>query len=104
MFLYFTEKLQQNKRWTLMECFVLTFRSLITLGTQKHLDTDRKKILAVSMMLGGMVLYWFWESTLTSYLIIPTKEFPFLSLEDFYKKTNKKVKDCYFLVFYPSEE
>ena len=92
--LTFTEKHQQNKHWTLMECFALTFRSLIMLGTQKNLDSDRKRILAVSVMLGGMVLYWFWESTLISYMVIPTKEFPFHSLEEFYEKTNTKVNHC----------
>ena len=61
------------------------------LGTQKHLDSDRKKAVAVSIMLGGMVLYWFWESTLISYLIIPTKKFPFQTLEEFYTNTDKKV-------------
>ena len=61
------------------------------LGPHNTLDTDRKKVLAVSMMWGGMVLYVFWESTLISYLITPIKDFPFHSLENFYEKTNMKV-------------
>ena len=82
---------QNNQHWTLGECVALTFRSLIMLGVHDILDTDRKKVLAVSMMWGGMVLYWFWESTLISYLIIPIKDFPFHSLEEFYTNTDMKV-------------
>ena len=62
------------------------------LGVSNTIDTDRKKVLAVSMMWGGMVLYWFWESTLISYLIIPTKDYPFRSLEEFYINTDMKVQ------------
>ena len=69
---------------------------MLILGAHNTLDTDRKKILAISMMWGGMILYWFWESCLISYLIIPTKDFPFLSLEEFYTKTNLKVYSKYF--------
>ena len=85
------EKHQGNHNWTLVDCFALTFRSLIMFGAHNTLDTDRKKIVAVFMMWGGMILYWFWESTLISYLIIPTKDFPFHSLEEFYTNTNMKV-------------
>ena len=86
-------RVQGNQHWTLVDSFALTFRSLAMLGVHNSLDTDRKKVIAVSMMWGGMVLYWSWESTFISYLIMPTKDFPFRSLDEFYTKTNMKVSD-----------
>ena len=84
-------KHQDNEPWNIVTCLVFTLRSLTRLGSQQQLNSDRKKVLAVSIMLSGMVLYWFWESCLTSYFILPTKDFPFHSLEEFYTNTNKKV-------------
>ena len=55
------------------------------------LDTDRKRTLAVTAMLGGMGLYLIWEADLTTFLVFPSKHFPFQSLEEFYTKTDKKV-------------
>ena len=76
------------------------------LGSHNALDTDRKKVISVSVMIGGMILYWFWESTLISYLVIPTKDVPFHSLEEFYTKTDKKVSKLIvkisFVKFYDS--
>ena len=84
-------KLKEKQNWTLVDSFALTFRSLVLLGVHSTLDTDRKKVIAISMMWGGMVLYWFWESCLISYLIMPIKDVPFHSLEEFYVQTNMKV-------------
>ena len=61
------------------------------LGPHNTLDTDRKKVIGISIMMGGMILYWFYESTFISYLMLPTKDFPFRSLEELYAKPEMKV-------------
>ena len=59
---YSIEKHQHHQHWTLFDSFVLTYRSLLMRGSHDILDTDRKKTIAISMMMGGMILYWIWES------------------------------------------
>ena len=62
------------------------------LGPNNSLDTDRKLLLAFSVMCGGMLFYKIWSAGLDSFLLVPTIDFPFESMEEFYKYTNKKVK------------
>ena len=61
------------------------------IGSHNILDTDRKRVIGISIMMGGMILYWFYESTFIFYLMLPTKDFPFRSLEELYAKPNMKV-------------
>ena len=47
-------KHEHHEHWTLFDSFVLTYRSLTMRGSHNILDTDRKKFIAISMMIGGM--------------------------------------------------
>ena len=80
-----------DEPWKFTTCIILTLRSLILLGSDETLSTDRKRALGVTVMMGGMVLYWLWESCLTSYFLLPKQNFGFQSVEEFYTNTNKKV-------------
>ena len=50
-----------------------------------------KKISHLSVVFGGMVIFWFWGSQLKSYFALPLKTLPFHNLEEFVTKSNKKV-------------
>lgn len=85
------EKHDGRSTWSTRECFALTLRSLVTLGSDNVLDTAQKKLITVSMMLGGMILYVFWDSTLICYLTLPKRDFPFHSMKEFYTNSDQKV-------------
>ena len=61
------------------------------LGYDNASNTISKKIGFLSIMLGGMLMYWFWSAMLNSYFFIPSKELPFNDLKGFLTQSNQKV-------------
>ena len=45
----------------------------------------------MSVVFGGMLIFWLWGAQLKSYFAIPLKTLPFENLEEFLTNTNKKV-------------
>ena len=62
-------------------------------------DTDRKRILLIGTVISGMFIYWYWEAKLISYYVVPTKDAPFNTLEEFLQRTSKKVGQILFHLY-----
>ena len=62
------------------------------LGGDMRNNTLRSRLSCISILIGGMLLWWMWEAMMISYFAIPSKVFPFNTLEEFLTKSNKKVK------------
>ena len=82
---------QEQNDWSLGNCYYLMYCSSIMLVPKLSEDTDRKRILFLGTVVSGMMLYWLWEARLISYYVVPTKDFPFNTLEEFLTRTSKKV-------------
>ena len=81
-----------GQHWNIIDSYTLTIKSLLRLRHRTTIETDRKKVMVVSTLLGGLILNKFWKCNLSSHFILQTKHFPFHTLEEFYTKTNIKVK------------
>ena len=62
------------------------------LGGDMRNNTLRSRLSCISILIGGMLLWWMWEAMMISYFAIPSKVLPFNTLEEFLTKSNKKVK------------
>ena len=82
---------QISQPWYLGDCYNLLLRALIMLTPSTLPDTDTKKMMVVTILLSGSFLYWIWEATLIANFSIPTRRFPFQSLEELLENTDKKV-------------
>ena len=75
----------------LSDCYCIIYRSVIMYGWNSAPDGFRKRLTFLSILTGGMILYWYWEAMLITYFSVPTTVLPFNSLEEFLTKSDKKV-------------
>ena len=80
-----------DMKWSLSDGYLMVYKSLLLLGSNIRTDTLSKRISFLSVMIGGMLLYWLWEAQLISYFSFPSKQLPFNNLEEFLTKSDKKV-------------
>ena len=80
-----------DMKWNLSDGYVMVYKSLLLLGSNIRTDTISKRISYLSVMVGGMLLYWLWEAQLISYFSFPSRRLPFNNLEEFLANTDKKV-------------
>ena len=80
-----------DMKWGLADGYLMVYKSLLMLGSNIRLDTLSKRISYLSILVGGMLLYWLWEAQLISYFSFPSKRLPFNNLEEFLTKSDKKV-------------
>ena len=85
-----------SNAWNLKDCYYLQYCSSIMLVPKLSEDTDRKRILLIGTVISGMFIYWYWEAKLISYYVVPTKDAPFNTLEEFLTRTSKKVGQILF--------
>ena len=80
-----------DMKWNLSDGYVMVYKSLLLLGSNIRTDTISKRISYLSVMVGGMLLYWLWEAQLISYFSFPSRRLPFNNLEEFLANSDKKV-------------
>ena len=76
---------------SLFGSYVFAVSSLVNLGYEFKSDKIRNRIAASSVLVGGMVIYYYWESGLISHLAFKTTNMPFNTLEEFSENTNFKL-------------
>ena len=89
--LSFSGKDEKGKPPTLLEWYAITFLALLRKGYNMKNSNRRTKITYISILLFGMVLFRLWKAMLISFFSVPSRTFPFHSLEEFLSKTDKKV-------------
>ena len=82
---------RSENTWSVVDCYAAMYRSLLMLGSNIGMDTSRKRISYLSIVLTGMVCYWLWEAQLISYFSFPLISLPFNNLEEFLEKSDNKV-------------
>ena len=91
IYYFFLGKDLNGQSWYLVDCYHFLGTSLLKLSSNMRKSTGGSKLLLIAISLSGMFLFWSWESMLISYFFIPSRIFPFNSLEEFLAKTDKKV-------------
>ena len=89
------ESLQRSHTFTLRNlcdvCLTLC-KALLLKNANVRSNVLSMRISHLSVVIGGMFLFWFWGAQLKSYLTSPLKTLPFQNLEEFLTKSNKKVR------------
>ena len=75
----------------LSDCFNIVYRSLLLLGCNMAPETTRKRIVFLTALTMGMVLYWLWEAMLISYFSAAKLTLPFNNLEELLIQSDSKV-------------
>ena len=87
----FIAKCEDPNYWSITDCYSVTYRSFLMLGSSMAVDSHQRKIAYLSIMIMGMISYWLWEAQLISYFSFPSKSLPFNNLEEFLEKSDNKV-------------
>ena len=74
-------------------CYIFLTKTLIMLGNPVMPSKSSNRIAFATVLIGGIVLYYYWEAMLISYLAVRKIELPLRTLEDL-QKSNFKVDFC----------
>ena len=77
---------------TLTDCYVTLHKSLLGLDYYIKTITWAKRISYLSIVIGAMLIYWWWEAMLITYFSFPLITLPFNNIEELLTKSDKKVK------------
>ena len=77
--------------WSLVDSFVIVYKSILMLGANVNTDSLNKRISYLTILFAGILLYWLWEAQLISYFSFPSKSLPFNNLAEFLEKSDNKV-------------
>ena len=75
----------------LSEVCLTLYKALLLKNANVRSNILSKKISYLSVVFGGMFIFWFWGAQLKSYFALPLRTLPFQNLEEFLSKSNKKV-------------
>lgn len=65
--------------------------------------TLSKRISYLSIVIGAMLVYWWWEAMLITYFSFPLTTLPFNNLEELITKSDKKVGNGSYIIKYESK-
>ena len=74
-------------------CYIFLAKTLIMLGNTVMPSKSSNRIAFATVLIGGIVIYYYWEAMLISYLAVRKTELPLRTLEDL-QKSNFKVYCC----------
>lgn len=74
-------------------CYIFVGKTLIMLGNTVLPSKSSARIAFATVFIGGIVLYYYWEAMLISYLAVRKIQLPIRTLEDL-QKSNYKVNFC----------
>ena len=81
---------ENSEHYGLGGCYISIAKTLIMLGNTYLPTKNSSRIAFSTVFIGGIVLYYYWEAMLISYLAVRKIELPFRTLEEL-DKTNFKV-------------
>ena len=73
-------------------CYICIAKTLIMLGNTYLPCKSSSRIAFTTIFIGGIIIYYYWEAMLISYLAVRKIELPFRTLEEL-DKTNFKVRN-----------
>ena len=82
---------QCRDAYPLGNCYCFLSKTLIMQGSTVMPTLYSNRIAFASVMIGGMLIYWYWEAMVISYLAVRTIQLPIITLEEIVKKSNLKV-------------
>ena len=91
MLIYISGSDENAEHYGLGGCYIFIAKTLIMLGNIYLPCKNSSRIAFSVVFIGGIVLYYYWEAMLISYLAVRKIELPFRTLEEL-DKTNFKVK------------
>ena len=83
-------KRKNSEDYTLLQCFILVAASMVNLTYELKPRTIRNRVAFISVVVGGMLIYYHWEAELTAHLAFKKTNFPFNNLKEF--SENSKFK------------
>ena len=91
MLIYISGSDENAEHYGLGGCYIFIAKTLIMLGNIYLPCKNSSRIAFSVVFIGGIVLYYYWEAMLISYLAVRKIELPFRTLEEL-DKTNFKVR------------
>ena len=79
-----------SEHYRLGGCYIFVAKTLIMLGNTYMPSKSSNRIAFAVVLIGGIILYYYWEAMLISYLAVRKIQLPFRTLEDL-QTTNFKV-------------
>lgn len=80
--------------FALGNCYCFVASTLLMLGSSAMPNSYSNRIAFISIVVGGTLIYWYWEAMLTSYLAVRTPKQAITTLSDLAQNPNFKV--CFF--------
>ena len=82
---------ENASEYELSGCYCFVTKTLIMEGNGVLPRVNSNRIALASVILAAMIIYYYWEAMLISYLAVRKTQLPFTTLEELAENSNYKV-------------
>ena len=87
----FSDRDESSNEYELSDCYIFVTTSLIMQSNIVIPKANSNRIAFSAALLAGMVIFYYWEAMLISYLAVRKTQLPFSTLEELAENSKYKV-------------